>query len=327
MIPRIEKIQNSLNSSSLSRTDSSSKKTKTSKSSSSKNEIENTSSSNIIRNCYQFDPSSYVPKRRHFDMSGPDSDTDSEDDLKSDLKSDALSEKKSTTQSPILLNKINRSKSEPRSPHVTWDISNCPPIRPKASNGFGINKSFSFINYDEINGYYEEKDLEQAEVNHEDEIDFNSPVNFSKAIKLPRNLLNGLNPDFYNEEGNDNNFLYDNFENEEEDTTENIPNYSRILSILNKMLDESQYNEVLNIMNNYKAKHFCLLISMPQQNIDSLYLLRSDLHHAKKLWGEGLSNVYKDDIKKYFSINIASKRFEQMKIDDFAHDVDAFMID
>lgn len=261
------------------------------------------SNNNIISNCNQHDPLSFDPKKTNFDLSGTDSD--------SDFKSEVDPDKKPNNQLLLQYND-NKNKNEPRSPHVTWDISICPPLRPRVSNNIKINKSFTFINYDELNGYNDEKATEINEINNtKNQIDFNSPENFSKAMKLPKNFLNDFNNEIYNED--DNNLIY-----------ETVPNYSRILSILNKVLDESQYKEVVNIMNENKGKHFCLSISTSNYNIEALYLLRSDLQYAKILWGEGLTKVFKEDIEKFFSINIAARRFEPMEISDFACDVDAF---
>lgn len=317
LIPRIEQIQNSLSSSRFS-TSSISNQMQSSKISRSQSEPQTSSNSNGLSNCVPLDPLSFSPKNRHFNMSVSDSDGDFEDDLKPDLKSTSSSDTKGFAfQSPIS-SKNKKNKNEPRSPHVTWDISNCPPIRPKVAN-----RIYNYVDYDEQNEYFE---VDQDDSKHQDDnIDYNSPECFSRAMKFSKKFLNEFNTEYLNEEGNENNFLYDNYEIEEEDTSENIPNYSRILSILNKKLNEDDYNDVLNIMNKYKVKHFCLLISA-NHNIEALYLLRSDLRFAKILWGEGMSKVYKDDIAKYFSINIASRKFEHMKISEFACDVDAFII-
>lgn len=312
LVKKIEQIQNSISSSPIPNTNSSIKNAP--KIESNKSEAEKTKSLETSSNLNQDDPLNFVPKKRLFDMSGSDSD------YEESFKTENAPEDKN-----VELNPISAKKDPPKSPHVTWDISNCPPIRPKVSNKFGINKSFSFINYDEMNGYSEEADANQ--LNNNQEIDFNSPVNFSKAMKLPKDFFYEVNN---NCNDDDNTFVYDNYENyenEEEDKSDSIPNYSRILSILNKKLDGSRYTEVVNIMNKYKVKHFCLLISLPHQNVEALYLLRSDLCYARLIWGEGLSKVYRDDVLKFFTINIASRRFEQMKTTEFVCDVDAFTLD
>lgn len=258
-------------------------------------------------NCVNLDPLNFVPKKRIFDMSASESDSEYS----------IIATPKKELPKPI----ENKKANAPRSPHVTWDISNCPPIVPKKSKRFEDQFEFNFINYDELNGFDP-----NAEDNHHNEetIDFNAPTNFSKAIKFPSNFLKDFQP--LQNEMTDNELLHDDDDDYDEDTNDTIPNYSRITTMLHFKLDKDIYKDAVDTMNQYKMMHFALSINKKHE-IEAVYSLRSDLRFATLIWGDGISKVYPTDILKFYTINIKTKQYELQRNHKFERETDAFIVE
>ncbi|OHT13438.1 hypothetical protein TRFO_16426 [Tritrichomonas foetus] len=291
----------------------------------------------ILINEDSLNPSDFFPKKRFFEMSDSDSEniasmTQSPKEKNDDNYPDVIS------SSPILSKIKDNIYSEPISntsatkpiPRVTWDISNCPPPRARITNNFNHH----IYDDDDYNNDYSNN-------YHQEEVDLNSVTDFSKAIKLPKDFIINFNESEQSYETLDNNSFSnrkyghddddddddDFYFQDEEDRNDCIPNFSRMLSFLRHKLDTKQLAEVVEVMNQNKSKHFVLSISTSSQKIDAVYVLRSDLKFARLIWGEGLSKVFQDDVAIFYQLNIASKRFEPLKITEFTPDFDAFLID
>ena len=274
------------------------------------------------------DPSQFIPKNRLFVISDSDSEPISEFsnmnyepvsqenfDVKNDLIANSpilqsIRSNASAIESSILNKNPSKSAKEK---HVTFDITNCPPHQSRINPHLFVDND-TYVNQDNFNE--EPEDIKLPD-------EFESLTDFSKAIRFPKDYLSTFQ--FPNQLHNDEN---DSSESNTSDEDSNYtPNFSRILSYLRLKLDKNDLDKVIESLGQYKSKHFILSIEPHDQTIKAVYIMHPHRCYAKIIWGEGLTKVFRDDVARFYIMNMNKKRFQPVKATDFDNEVDAFYID